>query len=108
MSALCLPERSVASPREVSAGGSEPSQGSEVNAMFGRVAEPRQPLIRAEALSVGYAGVAILPPITVAVEAGQLWAVIGPNGAGKSTFLRTLLGLERPVSGGVERARDAR
>jgi ABC-type Mn2+/Zn2+ transport system ATPase subunit len=72
------------------------------------VPEPGQPLIRAEALSVGYGGTAILPPINVSVEAGQLWAVIGPNGAGKSTFLRTLLGLERPVAGGVQRARDAR
>src|SRR5262249_59854722 len=77
-------------------------------AIFCRVAEPGQPLIRADALSVGYAGVAILPPISMAVGPGELWAVIGPNGAGKSTFVRTVLGLERPVGGGVERARDLR
>jgi len=59
------------------------------------------PLIRARTLEVGYGGVAILPPLSVDVLRGQLWAVVGPNGAGKSTFVRTLLGLERPVAGGV-------
>jgi zinc transport system ATP-binding protein len=59
------------------------------------------PLIRAEALEVGYGGVAILPPLSVDVGRGELWAVLGPNGAGKSTVVRTLLGLERPIAGGV-------
>jgi zinc transport system ATP-binding protein len=68
------------------------------------VAEPGHALIRAEALTVGYDGRPMLPPITVAIAAGELLAVIGPNGAGKSTFVRTMLGLERPVSGVAERA----
>jgi zinc transport system ATP-binding protein len=71
--------------------------------MLSRVAQPGQALIRADGLSVGYNGTAILPPITITVAAGELWAVIGPNGAGKSTFVRTLLGLERPLAGSVER-----
>lgn len=62
------------------------------------------PLIRAEALEVGYGGAAILPALSVVVGRGELWAVVGPNGAGKSTFVRTLLGLERPVAGAVTRA----
>jgi ABC-type Mn2+/Zn2+ transport system ATPase subunit len=65
------------------------------------VVETGLPLIRAQALQVGYGGVALLPPISLDVGRGELWAVIGPNGAGKSTFVRTLLGLERPVGGGV-------
>jgi ABC-type Mn2+/Zn2+ transport system ATPase subunit len=65
------------------------------------VVEPGQPLIRARALQVGYGGVAILPALSVDVARGELWAVVGPNGAGKSTFVRTLLGLERPVAGEV-------
>jgi len=77
-------------------------------AILSRVADPGEPFIRTEALSVGYGGVAILPPISVPIRGGELWAVIGPNGAGKSTFVRTLLGLERPVGGSVERARDVR
>jgi zinc transport system ATP-binding protein len=68
------------------------------------VVEPGQPLIRALALEVGYGGAAMLPPLSLSIGAGELWAVIGPNGAGKSTFVRTLLGLERPVAGAVDRA----
>jgi manganese/zinc/iron transport system ATP- binding protein len=62
------------------------------------------PLIRARALEVGYRGVAILPPLSVDLGRGELWAVVGPNGAGKSTFVRTLLGLEPAVAGVVTRA----
>ena len=60
-------------------------------------------LLHARALTVGYDGIPILPELTVTVRAGELWAVIGPNGAGKSTFVRTALGLTRPVGGVVER-----
>ncbi len=65
---------------------------------------PGLPLIRAEALEVGFGGVAMLPPLSLAVGGGELWAVVGPNGAGKSTFVRTLLGLAPPVAGTVTRA----
>jgi zinc transport system ATP-binding protein len=65
---------------------------------------PGGALLSTRQLAVGYDGVAILPPIDVTIRAGELWAVIGPNGSGKSTFLRTVLGLEAPVSGGIERA----
>src|SRR5262249_27955493 len=69
---------------------------------YGRpVVDPGLPLIRARALQVGYGGVGLLPPISVDVGRGELWAVVGPNGAGKSTFVRTLLGLARPVAGEV-------
>jgi ABC-type Mn2+/Zn2+ transport system ATPase subunit len=67
------------------------------------VLAPGQPLLRAEALEVGYGGAAMLPPLSLAIGAGELWAVVGPNGAGKSTVVRTLLGLERPISGAVTR-----
>ena len=70
-------------------------------------AAPRLPagegLLHARALTVGYDGIPILPPLTLTVGAGELWAVIGPNGAGKSTFVRTALGLSHPVAGTVER-----
>lgn len=70
--------------------------------------EPGLPLIRADALQVGYGGVAMLPPLTLAVGGGELLAVIGPNGAGKSTFVRTLLGLAKPVAGSVSRSAGLR
>jgi zinc transport system ATP-binding protein len=67
-------------------------------------AQDQPPLLRAAELRVGYDKRSILPPITATIAPGELWAVIGPNGAGKSTFVRTLLGLQPPVSGRVERA----
>jgi zinc transport system ATP-binding protein len=65
-------------------------------------ADDRPPLLRAVDLRVGYDKRGILPPITATITPGELWAVIGPNGAGKSTFVRTLLGLQPPVTGRVE------
>ncbi|HEY2899222.1 MAG TPA: ATP-binding cassette domain-containing protein [Polyangia bacterium] len=69
---------------------------------------PGSALLTVKALSVGYDGHAILPPLSVTLRAGELWAVIGPNGAGKSTFLRTVLGLETPVGGEIEQAPSLR
>lgn len=64
---------------------------------------PRSPdaVLQACDLAVGYRGSALLPPISLEVERGQLWALVGPNGCGKTTFLRTLLGLQPAVSGHV-------
>ncbi len=62
-------------------------------------------LLSTDGLVVGHEGAAILPPLTITIAAGELWAVIGPNGSGKSTFVRTALGLVAPVSGAVTRRR---
>ena len=44
------------------------------------------------------------------VEAGALMAVVGPNGAGKSTLFKGIVGVLKPLSGGIDlhgaRARD--
>ena len=69
--------------------------------MVAPVVDTGLPLVRAQALQVGYGGVGLLPALDVDIGRGELWAVVGPNGAGKSTVVRTLLGLERPVSGVV-------
>ena len=42
-----------------------------------------------------------LGPISLAVRAGEFWAVVGPNGAGKSTLLRLMAGLTVPLSGEI-------
>jgi zinc transport system ATP-binding protein len=62
--------------------------------------EPRE-LLRTEGLIVGFDGRGLLPPVDVAIRAGELWCVVGRNGSGKTTWLRTLLGLLPPVSGSV-------
>ena len=66
------------------------------------------PLLVAAALEIGHDGAAILPPMDLRIERGTFWAIIGPNGSGKSTFVRTILGLDRPIRGAVTRAPDLR
>jgi zinc transport system ATP-binding protein len=61
--------------------------------------------IRCRSLEVGHDGRALLPPIDLHVQPGELLAVIGRNGSGKTTWLRTVLGLLPPVCGRVELAR---
>src|SRR3954447_25579785 len=63
---------------------------------------PGERLLSTDALVVGHDGTAILPPLSMTIAAGELWAVIGSNGSGKSTFVRTALGLVAPVGGKVE------
>ncbi|HBP52183.1 MAG TPA: ABC transporter [Clostridiales bacterium] len=52
-------------------------------------------------LSVGYDGKAVAENIDLTIEKGDYLFVVGENGAGKSTFMKTLLGLLKPVSGNV-------
>lgn len=59
-------------------------------------------LVRCRALEIGYAGRSLLPPIDLEIGAGELWVVLGRNGAGKTVWLKTMLGLNPPVSGHVE------
>ncbi len=39
--------------------------------------------------------------ITISLRAGELVCLLGPNGAGKSTLMRTIAGIQRPLSGEV-------
>ncbi|HEU4349197.1 MAG TPA: ABC transporter ATP-binding protein [Actinoplanes sp.] len=58
-------------------------------------------LIATQALTKTYGGrVTALADLTVAVEPGII-GLVGANGAGKSTFIKILLGLIAPTSGGV-------
>jgi manganese/zinc/iron transport system ATP- binding protein len=53
-------------------------------------------------LSVNYDRTPVLWDISLQVPTGKLVGIIGPNGAGKSTFIKTVLGLVKPLSGSVE------
>lgn len=53
-------------------------------------------------VSVNYDKTPVLWDVSVEVPAGKIVGIIGPNGAGKSTFIKTVLGLIRPLSGKVE------
>lgn len=59
------------------------------------------PLLTCDDVTLGYDGHALLEHLTFAVNPGDYLCVVGENGSGKSTLMRTLLGLQRPLSGRI-------
>jgi iron complex transport system ATP-binding protein len=60
------------------------------------------PLLSTHQLSVGYGQHAVLSTINVELGAGELVCFMGPNGIGKSTLIKTLMGLQQPLSGEIK------
>jgi heme exporter protein A len=54
-----------------------------------------------EDLSVARGGVPVLQGLSFTLEDGQALILRGPNGIGKTTLLRTLAGLQPPLSGRI-------
>ena len=52
-------------------------------------------------LCLGYDGREIVHDLNFRVDAGDYLCIVGENGSGKSTLMRTLLGLQAPLSGKV-------
>ena len=52
-------------------------------------------------LSVGYDGKAVLQRLNLEVFAGEYLCIVGENGSGKSTLMKTILGLQPPISGQI-------
>ena len=52
-------------------------------------------------LTVAYGTKPVLWDIDLGIPEGKLAAIIGPNGAGKTTLIKSIVGLIKPVSGGV-------
>ncbi len=57
--------------------------------------------LRADRLSVGYGGQALVEGISLALEPGTVLSLIGPNGAGKTTVLRTITKFLAAIAGTV-------
>ena len=57
--------------------------------------------IEARALTRTFGGVRAVDAVDLAVPVGAVTGILGPNGSGKSTFLRMLIGLVKPDSGGA-------
>ena len=60
------------------------------------------PALSAEAVTAGYGRSPIINEISLTAELGTITTIIGPNGAGKSTFVKSLIGILRPMSGKVK------
>jgi branched-chain amino acid transport system ATP-binding protein len=52
-------------------------------------------------LHVSYGAIRAVRGISLQVDKGEIVTLIGANGAGKSTTVRTIAGIERPVSGRI-------
>lgn len=58
--------------------------------------------ILCENLTLGYEDGVIAKDISFEVNSGDYLCIVGENGAGKSTLMRTLLHLQKPISGRIE------
>ena len=56
-------------------------------------------LITCRNLSIGYNNHIVASGLTFDICEGDYLCIVGENGAGKSTLMKTLLGLQKPVSG---------
>lgn len=56
-------------------------------------------LIEGKNLSLGYDGHVVVDKINFFVEEKDYLCVVGENGSGKTTLMKTLLGLQKPISG---------
>ena len=63
------------------------------------------PILKTQHLSIGYSRkkqlTIVQRELNLQLKAGELVCLIGPNGTGKSTLLRTLSGLQKPLSGSI-------
>lgn len=58
-------------------------------------------LLTCRDLCLGYEGQIIVSGLNFSIESGDYLCIVGENGSGKSTLMKTLLGLQVPVSGKV-------
>ncbi len=58
-------------------------------------------LIDVTDLSLGYENRMILKGLSFSVDPGDYLCIVGENGSGKSTLMKTLLGLQKPISGSI-------
>lgn len=59
------------------------------------------PQISVQDLTCGYDGHVIFSGLTFDVYAGDYLCIVGENGSGKTTLMKTMLGLQKPMSGTI-------
>jgi manganese/zinc/iron transport system ATP- binding protein len=65
------------------------------------------PAVEIHDLTAAYRDTPVLWDIDLTIPTGVMAAIIGPNGAGKSTLMKAMLGLIRPVVGGIKLAGES-
>ena len=58
-------------------------------------------MVELKNLCAGYDKKQVLHGVTLSFEQGKVTAIIGPNGCGKSTLLKTVVGINRRMSGEI-------
>ena len=66
------------------------------------MADQNNSAIRARDITVAFHGVKILDKLDLDVTRGEVMGFVGPSGAGKSVLLRTIVGLNKRLSGSIE------
>jgi putrescine transport system ATP-binding protein len=86
-------------------GGADIPTGSSIRGTrrtFAPWADPAtQPLVRFEAVSKRFGGVAAVDVLTLDIFEREFFALLGPSGCGKTTLLRLLAGFEMPDQGRI-------
>ena len=58
-------------------------------------------LLTVQDLTLGYEGRVLVDRLSFSLSAGEYLCIVGENGSGKSTLMRTILGLQPPLSGQI-------
>lgn len=58
-----------------------------------------EPILLCQNLTIGYGNKCLVSNINLVLKRGEYLCVVGSNGSGKTTFVRTILGLNKPLEG---------
>ncbi|MDQ3756357.1 MAG: branched-chain amino acid ABC transporter ATP-binding protein/permease [Actinomycetota bacterium] len=67
-----------------------------------RPREEREPIVRADGLTVRFGGLTAVNGVSLEVRQGEVVGLIGPNGAGKTVTFNSIAGLVVPTEGRIE------
>ncbi|MBS0236748.1 MAG: ABC-F family ATP-binding cassette domain-containing protein [Proteobacteria bacterium] len=75
--------------------------GGSMQLQLGNAQQPGKNVLKVASLVIGYDKPLVKSPLSFIVGRGERVAILGANGLGKSTLLKTMLGMQTPLSGEV-------